>query len=202
MGAEWKTPEALALLRQRREEGVSFRDISREIGVSDNALIGAAHRINLRRGIRAGRHEGWTEREDAILRANPAKSAPELVALLPGRTRFGITKRRKRLREGVRPRVAEPKKVAPRPVPRPTATLPPLPSRQTAREPAPAVTVAKAVEAPVAPLRRGDGCQFPFGDDKPFRFCGKPVWELSRVYCKDCHQTCYYRVRDRREDAA
>ena len=179
---EWNE-ETIALLRALWTEGHSTAEIGRRMGVSKNAVVGKAHRLNL------------SARPSPIRRGEggpvPRRSAPRRVVgptLPPLRVALASLPAVSRAQAGPGASAAP----ASRMEPENTEPVPPAP-RQALR--------------PVAPARTGSlrpqPCCWPIGEPgtKDFRFCdaeaigGKP-------YCAEHVQLAYVRVRDRREDAA
>jgi GcrA cell cycle regulator len=168
---EW-AEETIVRLRALWDEGHSTAEIGRRLGVSKNAVVGKAHRLDLparpspiRRG---GSGEGRTPRRSASRRIAgptlPPLSSTGLVAMAGPAMAPG----------------APPQVVRPTPAPPPRA-LPP-PPRPYGR----VITCCWPIGEP---------------GTRSFCFCdaasvpGKP-------YCDDHAQLAYVRVRDRREDAA
>jgi hypothetical protein len=196
VAAEWKTPEALELIRVRRSQGVSFAPIAREIGngCTTNAVIGASHRANHPRGRARNQFVGWTDAEVAILRAHADLLMPALQRLLPGRTRHSIQRKRTSLK-------------LPGPVigthggrwPERAHTVSPLaavvlPQR---RPPPPVVMpVARMPDVAPPPVPRSQGCQWISGDVRArgWRFCGEATSGLASPWCATHRSVCYVRA--------
>ena len=169
---EW-AEETITRLRELWAEGHSTAEIGRRLGVSKNAVVGKAHRLDLSARPSPIRREGdgGLSHRVAVRRL----SGPTLPPLAC--TGIG----------------AAPAQLAPRPVPAAVSVVPrPLP--------APPPRVASP---PPRPYGRVITCCWPIGEPgtRSFRFCdaesvpGKP-------YCADHAQLAYVKVRDRREDAA
>ena len=47
----------------------------------------------------------------------------------------------------------------------------------------------RALHVPIPPAK---DCQYPHGDERPFRFCGAPIWRGS--YCRECYARCHSEV--------
>ncbi|HVB66358.1 MAG TPA: GcrA family cell cycle regulator [Acetobacteraceae bacterium] len=201
---EW-TEESIQRLRAFWTEGLSTAEIGRRLGVSKNAVVGKAHRLDLtarpspirwdavgdttrrrsRRPVATPRPEGptlpplssiaGTAQAPAAARPRPARPAPAAATAQP---------------------MISPPSAAPRVTPAPVAAPRPI-----AAVPLPALPRLQAV-AP-RPYGRVVTCCWPLGEPgtKSFRFCdaasvpGKP-------YCDEHAQLAYVKVRDRREDAA
>jgi GcrA cell cycle regulator len=175
--------ETIRLLRDLWAQGHSTAEIGRRLGVSKNAIVGKAHRLELDARpspIRRDVVKPASERPLPCLRA----AGPTLPPLPSANVQASATPAPSNLRP-LRTSTA----LSPRPVsPAPVAPLPPrqvMPSAQIqSRRPAPS-------------------CCWPIGEPgtKSFRFCddlsihGKP-------YCDQHAKLAYVRVRDRTEDAA
>jgi hypothetical protein len=196
MAAEWRTPEAMELIRVRRAQGVSFGPIAREIGngCTTNAAIGASHRANHPRGRARNQFVGWTDAEVAILRANADLLMPALQRLLPGRTRHSIQRKRTSLKltgptigsHGGR-------------WPERAHTVSPLAAVVLPqRRPPPPVVVpeARMPEVAPAPVLRPLGCQWISGDvrTRGWRFCGEPTTGPGSPWCAAHRAVCYGRA--------
>ncbi len=170
---EW-AEETIVRLRSLWDEGLSTAEIGRRLGVSKNAVVGKAHRLDLparpspirRDGSgprrRAGRrHAGWP--------ARPCRRYPAPRRWLPPpadrRCCRGCWRRR------------------PRPIPVP-----------------PPVRVASPAPRPYGRIVT---CCWPIGEPgtRSFRFCDASS-EPGKPYCSDHVKLAYVKVRDRREDAA
>jgi len=176
---EW-AEETIMRLRLLWDEGHSTAEIGRRLGVSKNAVVGKAHRLDLparpspiRRDGSGPKPRRSTPRPVAGPTLPPLSSTGPLlgsIASTPGTMAA-------RSIPGLNPGI----KVTPRPLPA-----------------APRVQVA----AP-RPYGRVITCCWPIGEPgtRSFRFCdaesvpGKP-------YCSEHAQLAYVKVRDRREDAA
>lgn len=171
---EW-AEETIIKLRELWAEGHSTAEIGRRLGVSKNAVVGKAHRLELsarpspiRRG---GGGRSSAHREPVRRVAGPT---------LPPLACTGIG--------------APPAQPAPRVV-QSAASAAPRPAATAPQRVAPA--------PPPRPYGRVITCCWPIGEPGThnFRFCdaesvpGKP-------YCADHAQLAYVKVRDRREDAA
>lgn len=160
-------------LRSLWAEGHSTAEIGRRLGISKNAVVGKAHRLDLSARPSPIRR---TERPEGTVAPAPRMTGPTL-APLPSAS---IT-------------TAEPPTVSA--APQPAAITPEPQSR-----PAPPRRLTAVAPNPAT---RASACCWPMGEPgKPgFHFCdaaaigGKP-------YCAEHAQLAYVRIRDRREDAA
>ena len=170
---EW-AEETIVRLRTLWDEGLSTAEIGRRLGVSKNAVVGKAHRLDLPARPSPIRRDGSGPRA-------PRRSAPRRVAgpTLPPLSSTCADGRRRR-RTAVLPRMMA---VAPRPIPAP-----------------PPVRVAPPAPRPYGRIVT---CCWPIGEPgtRSFRFCDEAS-EPGKPYCSDHAKLAYVRVRDRREDAA
>ena len=169
---DW-SDETIARLRDLWAEGHSTAEIGRRLGVSKNAVVGKAHRLDLPARpspIRPEAAEGAEPRrvvsrrvEGPTLPPLSSTSAPAPAPTLP---------------------VSPPVAIAPRPVPVP----PPAPRVQAVSQ---------------RPYARVVTCCWPLGEPgtRSFRFCDDPS-EPGKPYCAEHARLAYVKVRDRREDAA
>lgn len=174
---EWND-EAIARIRALWSEGHSTAEIGRRMGISKNAVVGKAHRLNLparpspiRRG--SGEKRATTR---ATIRRVTGPTLPALESL---------------------PRIVEPAPVTPS-----VAVESPI-STVVAMPPAKAPVMLRSVTSVHRPTGRVSSCCWPLGDPgtQQFRFCGDPTMP-SKPYCHDHAALAYVKVRDRREDAA
>lgn len=182
---EW-TAEAIDHLRTLWAEGHSTAEIGRRMGISKNAVVGKAHRLNLPARpspIRRDAEGASAAPRPAPVRRSPAPPRP---APMPMR----------RLEPGM-PLAAQapmgPPAVAPAPVVvAPVASIAPRPV-----QPMPAAVVRPFPRAAVR------SCCWPMGEPgtPEFRFCGGDAM-AGKPYCPDHAAVAYVKVRDRREDAA
>ena len=171
---EW-TEETIERLRNLWAEGLSTAEIGRRMGISKNAVVGKAHRLNLPPRPSPIRRDGNS--------GVPRPAAPRRVT--------GPTLPPLRMME-----VAEPVVAAPMPAPRPV-----VPPKPMVREAAPA---RSALVRAVAPrVGRAAVCCWPIGEPgtRSFRFCDAGATH-GKPYCAEHAQIAYVKVRDRREDAA
>ena len=184
---EW-ADETMIRLRELWAEGHSTAEIGRRLGVSKNAVVGKAHRLDLSARPSPIRREGETlQLRRAILRRLEGPTLPPLpcTAALPPVTPPAPPP--------VRPAAPPPRAplTAPAPVvpPRPVVASPPPPRLQ-------AVPAAR-------PYGRVVTCCWPIGDPgtREFHFCDDPS-EPGKPYCEEHAKLAYVKFRERREDAA
>lgn len=219
---EWSV-EAIDRLRALWAEGLSTAEIGRRMGISKNAVVGKAHRLNL------PARPSPIRRDPSAPRAATAGAAAMRAAALRGGSGS----------EGASPFVAAARRPAPPKIaagsasatPGTGAALAPRASgAATAAAPsgiaagrdrvatasaAPATTVhaapAVAPRAPAAATVRSfprlgtvttRSCCWPIGEPgtPEFRFC-EGVAMPGKPYCAEHAAVAYVRVRDRREDA-
>jgi GcrA cell cycle regulator len=205
---EW-ADETIIRLRELWDEGHSTAEIGRRLGVSKNAVVGKAHRLDLPARPSPIRREG--ERPPPRLgpprhlagSTLPPLSSTALASTVVatgagtsgaiaghglGGTGLGSTG----LASASLGPIASP------------ASLPPRPQVVVAPRPAaPPPRTVLAQQPPPRPYGRVITCCWPIGEPgtRSFRFCdaesvpGKP-------YCAEHAQLAYVKVRDRREDAA
>jgi GcrA cell cycle regulator len=179
---EWNE-DVISRLRDLWAEGHSTAEIGRRLGVSKNAIVGKAHRLDLPARpspIRRDGNEAAAERRPAPRRLDgptlpPLASSGEAAVATP-------------------PIVASAPAVPP-PAARPTVT--PRPVLVTPPRPVSTHTTAPR------PYGRVVTCCWPIGEPgtKSFRFCDDRS-EPGKPYCEDHAKLAYVKVRDRREDAA
>ena len=169
---EW-AEETIVRLRALWDEGLSTAEIGRRLGVSKNAVVGKAHRLDLPARPSPIRRDGTG--------GAPRRSAPRRVAgpTLPPLSSASAT--------------AAPE-AAPLAMPH-LATLVPKPT--------PVPPPARAMPPPPRPYGRIVTCCWPLGEPgtRSFRFCDDAS-EPGKPYCSEHVKLAYVKVRDRREDAA
>lgn len=172
--------ESILRLRDLWDQGLSTAEIGRRLGVSKNAIVGKAHRLDLTARPSPIRREPSARIERP---AAPARLGGPTLPPLPSATVTATVA----TVQVFRPAPVVP---APRPVlPPPPAVVAPPPMR--------------AIAMPPAPRRSAPACCWPIGEPgkKDFRFCddasvpGKP-------YCDEHAKLAYVKIRDRKEDAA
>jgi len=199
--------ETIRHLRDLWAEGHSTAEIGRRLGVSKNAIVGKAHRLDLDARPSPIRREGpkqATERAAPLARlAGP--TLPPLASAISPAPATGYAA----------PRPAAPRPAAPpsgAPVAaasifsiQPLRAVSAVPPRPAAAPPPATVASPRQTMAPTSfqPRRAAAACCWPIGEPgtKTFRFCddtslpGKP-------YCDEHAKLAYVRIRDRKEDAA
>jgi GcrA cell cycle regulator len=169
---EW-AEETIVRLRALWDEGLSTAEIGRRLGVSKNAVVGKAHRLDLPARPSPIRRDGSGP-------ATPRRSAPRRVA---GPTLPPLSSTSPIAASGggstIFPHMPA---LAPKPV-----HVPPH----------------RVVAPPPPRYGRIVTCCWPLGDPgtESFRFC-ELASEPGKPYCSDHVKLAYVRVRDRREDAA
>ncbi len=169
---DW-TDEVIARLRLLWSEGHSTAEIGRRLGVSKNAVVGKAHRLELPARPSPIRRGGNLE---APRRSGPRRSVgstlPPLVStpVIP---------------------VETPRRVAPK-----SRDFAETEVAVSTRNP-----ILHAVAR--ASSRRTAACCWPIGDPgtRNFKFCGADSL-ASKPYCAEHAQLAYVKVRERRENAA
>lgn len=192
---DWTT-EAIDRLRDFWAEGHSTAEIGRRMGITKNAVVGKAHRLELSARPSPIRREATAASRPAAAFRQPAAPADHS----PG------------AHLSARP---QPPRCEPR---RPDPAASRWPAAPAARQPDPAAAHTGprevAREAPgvaslplltVRPFRRPAqrSCCWPMGDPgtAEFRFCsGEAI--TGKPYCQDHAAVAYVKSRDRREDAA
>lgn len=180
---EW-TEETIIRLRELWTEGHSTAEIGRRLGVSKNAIVGKAHRLDLAARPSPIRREGATQEASKPTPRRLGPTLPPLASAEPLPVAAPVTPPAPVVPEPVVARLAEP--VAP-PPPRPVAAPPPL----------------RVQSVNPRPYSRIAACCWPIGEPgtKSFRFCDDAA-EAGKPYCGEHAKLAYVRVRDRREDAA
>lgn len=177
---EW-TDDTITRLRSLWDEGHSTAEIGRRLGVSKNAVVGKAHRLDLSGRPSPIRPSADGARTRSPLRRVAGPTLPPLASARPPVPTPSVT-------AAAAPRTAG------------ALALKPMPA--AAPRPAPAPAPRLQAVAP-RPYGRIVTCCWPLGEPgtRSFRFCdaesvpGKP-------YCA-CHaDLAYVKLRDRREDAA
>jgi len=169
---EW-AEETIVRLRALWDEGLSTAEIGRRLGVSKNAVVGKAHRLDLPARPSPIRRDG---NGGAPRRTAPRRVAgptlPPLSSTVPLSASGGGTAILSSI-TGLAPK--------PIPAPPPARVAPPAPR----------------------PYGRIVTCCWPLGEPgtRTFRFCDEAS-EPGKPYCSDHARLAYVKVRDRREDAA
>jgi GcrA cell cycle regulator len=204
--------ETIRHLRDLWAEGHSTAEIGRRLGVSKNAIVGKAHRLDLDARPSPIRRDGPKPSAERPV-SYPRVAGPTLPPLastaihsvaspgggLPGAgsPMWGVAAAPARV-SAVPAATVQPLRVV-SPPPRPVAVPNGVPNGGPVASP---VRPALAVP-PVQTRRSAPACCWPIGEPgtKAFRFCddtslpGKP-------YCDEHAKLAYVRIRDRKEDAA
>jgi GcrA cell cycle regulator len=168
---EWNE-ETIGRLRALWAEGHSTAEIGRRMGVSKNAVVGKAHRLNL-------------------------AARPSPIRREPGRTPRPMAPRR--IVGPTLPPLSAIQAPDIVPLPRP---VPSIPRREAAAEIAPAPTIVEPPLRMVTPRRSHACCwPIGEPGTKTFRFCDDEALP-NKPYCAEHAQLAYVKIRDRREDAA
>jgi len=185
---EW-ADDTIIRLRELWSEGHSTAEIGRRLGVSKNAVVGKAHRLELPPRPSPIRREcdALPSRRPMFRRVDgpTLPPLPCTTALVP----------------------PLPPKPVPAPLPAPVPVNvepPPAPTPAAPPPPRPAVPPRlQAVSSPPRPYGRVTTCCWPIGEPgtREFRFCDDPS-EPGKPYCEEHARLAYVKVRDRREDAA
>jgi GcrA cell cycle regulator len=167
--------ETILRLRELWDQGLSTAEIGRRLGVSKNAIVGKAHRLDL------------TARPSPIRREPSARAErPAPAVRLGGPTLPPL------------PSASAPVATVPalRPSPLPPQRIT-VPARPVPVQP------VRAVAAPPTARRSTPACCWPIGEPgkKDFRFCDDPS-VVGKPYCDEHARLAYVRIRDRKEDAA
>jgi GcrA cell cycle regulator len=170
---EW-AEETIVRLRSLWDEGLSTAEIGRRLGVSKNAVVGKAHRLDLPARPSPIRRDGSGP-------AAPRRTTPRRVA---GPTLPPLSSTSPIAASGGGP-VISPHMVAL--APKPISVPPP----------------ARVAPAASRPYGRIVTCCWPIGEPgtRSFRFCDIAS-DPGKPYCSDHVKLAYVKVRDRREDAA
>ena len=192
---EW-SDDVIIQLRGLWAEGHSTAEIGRRLGVTKNAIVGKAHRLDLPARPSPIRRDpnAAPVRRTTVRRVEGPTLPPLPSTVADSELGFATFVQHSAAPIQPRPVVARPV-VAPAPAPAP---------RPVAQAPRP---VAPAQPRPVAVAPRPYGrivtCCWPIGEPgtREFRFCDVPS-EPGRPYCEDHVKIAYVKVRDRREDAA
>lgn len=169
---EW-AEDTIIRLRALWDEGHSTAEIGRRLGVSKNAVVGKAHRLDLPARPSPIRRDGSGEGRP------PRRSTPRRVAgpTLPPLSSTSLI--------GASGHVMVPNSA--QLTPRPTPMPPP----------------ARVLPPPPRPYGRIVTCCWPIGEPGTRSFCFCDAASVpGKPYCDDHAQLAYVRLRDRREDAA
>jgi GcrA cell cycle regulator len=193
---EW-SDEVISQLRALWAEGHSTAEIGRRLGVTKNAIVGKAHRLDLpARPSPIRRDPDAAPVRRATVRRVEGPTLPPLpsaaVETDMNGSAFGPEGHAVHAPMPPRPPV-----IARPIVPVPVAPRPIMPA------PRPAPPAPRPVAVAPRPYGRVVTCCWPLGEPgtREFRFCDVPS-EPGRPYCEDHVKVAYVKVRDRREDAA
>ena len=206
--------ETIRHLRNLWAEGHSTAEIGRRLGVSKNAIVGKAHRLDLEARPSPIRREAVkevTDRNYGYPRVATTTLPPLLSDSLPSVGQVSNVQAL-RITPVATPAIAR----SPVVLPRPSAERL-FPVQQAPRAPVLAGSVAPAPQhVPERPSlggprqsvsvqvrRSAPACCWPIGDPgtKAFRFCDD-VSLPGKPYCDEHAKLAYVKVRDRKEDAA
>jgi GcrA cell cycle regulator len=190
---EW-SDEIIGQLRALWAEGHSTAEIGRRLGVTKNAIVGKAHRLDL-----PARPSPIRRDPDAVpvrrttVRRVEGPTLPPLPSAVadPDSGMPGLAQ------------VLTPMPPRPPVIARPVIAAPPAP-RPVVQAPRPVgVQSPRAIPAAPRPYGRVVTCCWPIGEPgtREFHFCDVPS-EPGRPYCEEHVKVAYVKVRDRREDAA
>ena len=174
--------ETIRHLRDLWTQGHSTAEIGRRLGVSKNAIVGKAHRLDL-------------DARPSPIRRDVAKPATERPSPYP------------RMAGPTLPPLASaggPSTALPTPNVQVLRSPPAIGPRPVA--PSPAVAAVPRVVMPAAPIqarRSAPSCCWPIGEPgtKTFRFCDDTS-VAGKPYCEEHAKLAYVKLRDRKEDAA
>jgi GcrA cell cycle regulator len=172
--------ETIRHLRDLWTQGHSTAEIGRRLGVSKNAIVGKAHRLDLDARpspIRRDVAKPATERQTSYPRVAGPTLPPLASAGVQSMAPSNVQVLRSSPVIGPRPATATPIAApAPRPV---------MPS------------------APIQARRSAPSCCWPIGEPgtKTFRFCDDTS-VAGKPYCDEHAKLAYVKLRDRKEDAA
>jgi GcrA cell cycle regulator len=191
---EWND-EIISQLRALWAEGHSTAEIGRRLGVTKNAIVGKAHRLDLPARPSPIRRDpaAAPERRTTVRRVEGPTLPPLPSAVAEADCGAPVF-----VREAEPPLPPRPSVMA-----RPIAVAPP-PPRPVAQAPRPVISAPpRPIVAAPRPYGRIVTCCWPMGEPgtREFHFCDVPS-EPGRPYCEEHVKVAYVRVRDRREDAA
>ena len=207
---EWND-DVIVQLRTLWDEGHSTAEIGRRLGVTKNAIVGKAHRLDLpARPSPIRRDPDTAPVRRATVRRVEGPTLPPLPSVVAevdcGMPVFAqgatVQTDQATVQTDQAPVVAP---VPPRPpvMARPIVVPPPMP-RPIMPAPRPVVVLPpRPVALAPRPYGRIVTCCWPIGEPgtREFHFCDVPS-EPGRPYCEDHVKVAYVKVRDRREDAA
>ncbi len=175
--------ETIRLLKELWSQGHSTAEIGRRLGVSKNAIVGKAHRLDL------------DARPSPIRRdvVKPATDRPASFPRMAGPTLPPLASTNAPAIASHAPHTnVQPLRAAIAASPRP---LPPALTAPLAARP--------AMPPPPQPRRSAPACCWPIGEPgtKTFRFCDEASVP-GKPYCDEHAKLAYVKIRDRKEDAA
>lgn len=187
---------AIAMLTTLWNRGESISEIGRLMGISKNAVVGKAHRLDhiVARNSPIKRDIALIASSDTVRALPQPQPLPPLASLQDPLPSF---------------QTLTPAPVRPRPILPPEP--PSLPHSYNPAGPLPMPIGVRTLAAPAilpAPLlrpivrRASPDCCWPIGHvgTKEFRFCATPsVW--GKPYCDQHSKLAYVKVRDKKEDA-
>jgi GcrA cell cycle regulator len=195
---EW-SDEVISQLRALWDEGHSTAEIGRRLGVTKNAIVGKAHRLDLpARPSPIRRDPDAAPVRSATVRRVDGPTLPPLPSIVAD---GGTHLAERVVAAGNTAPVISGPPARPPVIARPLVSAPPVPRPVVA--PRPVAAVPRPVVVAPRPYGRIVTCCWPMGEPgtREFRFCDVPS-EPGRPYCEDHVKVAYVRVRDRREDAA
>ena len=221
--------ETILRLRGLWAEGHSTAEIGRRLGVTKNAVVGKAHRLDLparpspiRRDATPGaqprrpalrRVAGptlppWGSTTDAAEPVSAQRSAPATIANVPSPVNDTVAPVLVSLPQASRPEPSRPEIARPETA-RPVISQPvpqvakPVPVAVQRPSPIAVPPPAARLSAAMRPVGRSLTCCWPIGEPgtKSFRFCDEGA-TAGKPYCATHAAVAYVKVRDRREDAA
>lgn len=174
---EW-TEDIIVRLRGLWAEGHSTAEIGRRLGVSKNAVVGKAHRLDLPARpspIRRDGGDGAATRRPAARRV----AGPTLPPLSSGNAQQVMAQQPLASRQE------------------------PIPVASAHHSVPPVAAPAPRMQAVPRPYARTLTCCWPIGEPgtKSFHFCDDEA-SAGKPYCATHAALAYVKVRDRREDAA
>jgi GcrA cell cycle regulator len=190
---EWGD-EIIGQLRALWAEGHSTAEIGRRLGVTKNAIVGKAHRLDLpARPSPIRRDPNAAPVRRAAVRRVEGPTLPPLPSTVadPGANFPGFS-------PGSATQMHRAPAIARRIVPAAPAPRPVVHAPRPVSAPSP-----RPVAVAPRPYGRIVTCCWPLGEPgtREFRFCDVPS-EPGRPYCEDHVKIAYVKVRDRRDDAA
>ena len=205
---EW-SDEVINQLRALWDEGHSTAEIGRRLGVTKNAIVGKAHRLDLPARPSPIRRDpdAAPVRRTPVRRVEGPTLPPLPSAVADAEAGLPVFTDPLPVRQ---PDFAMPGGAVPQPqrqpvLARPIAATPPLarPIVPGPRAVPPPPPPPRPVPAAPRPYGRVVTCCWPIGEPgtAEFHFCDVPS-EPGRPYCEEHVKIAYVKVRDRREDAA